>query len=49
MVYSRYIIADYYSKFPSVKKLNNLTATAVINVVGSIFSEQGILEIFNLR
>ena len=39
------IVADYYSKFPFVKKLNNLTATAVINVIRSIFSEQGIPEV----
>ena len=39
------VIADYYSKFPFVKKLNNLTATAIINVVRSIFSEQGIPEV----
>ncbi|CAB4017439.1 transposon Tf2-1 poly [Paramuricea clavata] len=39
------VIADYYSKFPFVKKLNNLTATTVVNVVRSIFSEQGIPEI----
>ena len=39
------IVADYYSKFPFAKKLNNLTATAVINVVRSIFSEQGIPEV----
>jgi hypothetical protein len=38
------VIADYYSKFPFVKKLNNLTATTVVNVVRSIFSEQGIPE-----
>ena len=39
------VIADYYSKFPFVKKLNNPTATAVINVVRSIFSEQRIPEV----
>ncbi|XP_028404008.1 uncharacterized protein K02A2.6-like [Dendronephthya gigantea] len=38
------VIADYYSKFPFVKKLNSLTATTVVNVVRSIFSEQGIPE-----
>jgi transposase InsO family protein len=38
------VIADYYSKFPFVKKLNNLTATTVVHVVRSIFSEQGIPE-----
>ena len=38
------VIADYYSKFSFVKKLNNLIATTVVNVVRSIFSEQGIPE-----
>ena len=38
------VITDYYSKFPFVKKSNNLTATTVVNVVRSIFSEQGIPE-----
>ena len=39
------IVADFYSKFPFVKKLNNLTATAVINVIRSIISEQVIPEV----
>ena len=39
------VIADYYSKFPFVKKLNNLTATAVIKAVRLIFSEQDIPEV----
>ena len=39
------VIADYYSKFPFVKKLTNLTASSVVNVVRSIFSEQGIPEV----
>ena len=40
------ILADYYSKFPFVRKLNSLTTTAIIQVIQTILSEEGIPEIF---
>ncbi|CAB3997951.1 transposon Tf2-1 poly, partial [Paramuricea clavata] len=38
-------IADYYSKFPFMKKLNNLTLITVVKVDRSTFSEESIPEI----
>ena len=36
------IIIDYYSKFPFVRKLHNLTAKAVINEIKMMFAKNGI-------
>ena len=36
------IIVDYYSKFPFVRKLHNLTARAVVNEIKMMFAENGI-------
>ena len=36
------IVVDYYSKFPFVKKLHNLTTGAVINEMKMLFAENGI-------
>ena len=36
------VIANYYSKFPFVKKLHNLTARAVVNEMKMLFAENGI-------
>ena len=36
------LVADYFSKFPFVSKLNNLTSNHVISLLKTIFSEQGI-------
>ncbi|KAK3748845.1 hypothetical protein QZH41_006630 [Actinostola sp. cb2023] len=38
------LLADYYSKFPVVRKLNTTTSTAVIDHLKSIFAEYGIPE-----
>ena len=38
------LIADYYSKFPIVRKLNNASSTTVINHLRGIFDEHGIPE-----
>ena len=35
-------VVDYYSKFPFVKKLYNLTARAVVNEMKMLFAENGI-------
>ena len=39
-------IADYYSKFPFMKKLNNLTSTTVVNVARSTFSLSKVYQKF---
>jgi len=36
------IVVDYYSKFPFVRKLHNLTARAVVNETKMLFTENGI-------
>ena len=36
------IVADYYSKFPVVRKLNSTTSSVIINHLKSIFAEYGI-------
>ena len=36
------IVVDYYSKFPFVRKLHNLTARAVVNETKMPFAENGI-------
>ena len=38
------IVVDYYSKFPFVKKLHNLTTRAVVNEMKMLFAENGIPE-----
>ena len=38
------IVVDYYSKFPFVRKLHNLTAPAVVNKTKMLFAENGILK-----
>ena len=38
------IVVDYYSKFPFVKKLHNLTTGAVVNEMKMLFEENGIPE-----
>ena len=38
------IVVDYYSKFPFVRKLHNLTAGAVVNQTKMLFTENGIPE-----
>ena len=38
------VIADYYSKFPIVRKLNNITSETVISHLKAIFEEHGIPE-----
>ena len=38
------LVADYYSKFPVVRKLNNISSNTVINHLKGIFDEQGIPE-----
>ena len=38
------IVVDYYSKFPFVKKLHNLTTGAVVNEMRMLFAENGIPE-----
>ena len=36
------VVVDYYSKFPFVKKLHNITARAVVNEMKILFAENGI-------
>ena len=36
------IVGDYYSKFPFVRKLHNLTARVVVNETKMLFAENGI-------
>ena len=38
------VVADYYSKFPIVRKLSSTTSAAVINHLKSVFAEYGIPE-----
>ena len=38
------MLADYYSKFPIVRKLSSTTSVAVINHLKSVFAEYGITE-----
>jgi len=38
------IVVDYYSKFPFVKKLHNLTTAAIVNEMKMLFTENGIPE-----
>ena len=38
------LVADYYNKYPILRKLNSTTSTAVINHRKSIFAEYGIPE-----
>ncbi|CAB3997901.1 retrotransposon-like family member retr-1, partial [Paramuricea clavata] len=38
------LVADYYSKYPILRKLNGTTSNAVINQLKSIFAEYGIPE-----
>ena len=38
------LVADYYSEFPIVRKLNSTTLAVVINHLKSIFAEYGIPE-----
>ena len=37
-------VVDYYSKFPLLKKLHNLTTRAVVNEMKMLFAENGIPE-----
>lgn len=39
------LVADYYSKFPIIRRLNALTSNAVIHHLKSIFAENGIPEV----
>ena len=36
------LVADYYSKYPILRKLNSTTSAAIINHLKSIFAEHGI-------
>ena len=36
------LVADYFSKFPAVKKLSNQTSCHVINILKTVFAEYGI-------
>lgn len=38
------IVVDHYSKFPFVRKLNNLSTGAVVKEIKTIFAENGIQE-----
>jgi len=38
------IVVNYYSKFPFVKKLHNLTTGAIVNEMKMLFAENGIPE-----
>lgn len=38
------IVVDHYSKFPFVRKLNNLSTGAVVKEINTIFAENGIQE-----
>ena len=38
------LVADQYSKFPLVRKLNNLCSRSIINHLKSIFDEHGICQ-----
>jgi len=38
------IVVDYYSKFPFVKKIHNLTTGAIVNEMKMLFAENGIPE-----
>ena len=38
------LVADYYSKYPILRKLNSTTSAAIINHLKSIFAEHGIPE-----
>jgi len=38
------LVADYYSKYPIVRKLSSTTSAAIINHLKSIFAEHGIPE-----
>lgn len=38
------IVADYYSKYPIIRKLSSTTSAAIINHLKSIFAEHGIPE-----
>lgn len=40
------IIADYYSKFPFIRKLETLQASTIIRLTRVLFAEQGIPEAF---
>uniref|UniRef100_A0ABM0M1F2 Uncharacterized protein K02A2.6-like n=1 Tax=Saccoglossus kowalevskii TaxID=10224 RepID=A0ABM0M1F2_SACKO len=40
------IIANYYSKFPFIRKLENLRASTIIRLTKVLFAEQGIPESF---
>ena len=39
------LVADYFSKFPTVKKLSNQTSGHIIGLLKTIFAEYGIPEI----
>ena len=39
------LIVDYFSKFPFIHKLHNLSTGTVINEVKGLFSENGIPEV----
>ncbi|XP_038077275.1 uncharacterized protein K02A2.6-like [Patiria miniata] len=39
------IIADYYSKFPFICKLDNLTVSTITRVLRVLFAEQGVLNV----
>ena len=39
------LIADYYSKFPIVRNLRNMTSETIIGILKTIFSEHGIPDI----
>ena len=39
------LIVDYFSKFPFIHKLHNLSTCTVINELKGLFSENGIPEV----
>ena len=39
------VVADYYSRFPYVKQLTNITPRSIINVFKTLFADHGICEI----
>ena len=39
------VVADYYSRFPYVKQLTNITSRSIINVFKTLFADHGFCEI----
>ena len=39
------VIADYYSRFPYVKPLSNITSRSIINVFKTLFADHGFCDI----